>query len=152
MSLNSLRNHPNACAASFHSGLGGETLRYLILSELSATYYLLRNLPFAAPVSVGPTLAITDTSPTAIVILKLVCNHADTLRVCQECDKVDRAIKRVITDIMPKVYFQKLWNHHTGYATVSSLDILTHLHDTYKMLEYEDIRAMEMALKTPKKQ
>ena len=32
---------------------------------------------------------------------------------------------------------------------MNSLDILTHLHDTYKILEYEDIQAMEMALKTP---
>ena len=107
-------------------------MRYLNLSELPATHYLLRNFPFAAPVSVGPTLAITDPSPTAIVLLKLVCNHTKALRVCRDCDKVDRAIKLVITNIMTKVYFQKLWN------------------DTYKMLEYEDIQAMEMALKTPK--
>ena len=34
-----------------------------------------------------------------------------------------------------------------GYVTVRSLDILTHLHATYGILEDEDIHAIDTALK-----
>ena len=56
-------------------------------------------------------------------------------------------IKIVIKTILPEVYFLTLRNCHTRYATVRSLDILTHLHATYIMLEGEDIQAIDRALK-----
>ena len=53
----------------------------------------------------------------------------------------------MIKTIVNEVYFWTIRNRHTGYATVSSLDILTHLHNTYVILEDEYIQSIDTALK-----
>ena len=55
----------------------------------------------------------------------------------------------MIKTIVPEVYFQTLRNCHTGYVTVCSLYIFTHLHATYGMPEDDDIHAIDTALKAP---
>ena len=60
---------------------------------------------------------------------------------------MDWAIKRVMKTIMPDVYFRTLRKRNTGYASVHRLDILTHLHATYSMLEDEDIQFIVTSLK-----
>ena len=149
MTLNSLNSHINACDVLVQYDLGGVNLGYLVLTAPPATYTLLSTLPFVEPTIVGPTLTIPGPAPTALVLSELVQTHAENLRVCQEYNDVDRAIKRVNKTIVTKPYIWTLQSRHTGYATVRSLDILTHLHATYGMLEYEDIQAIDTALKFP---
>ena len=147
MLLNTPNSHFNACATSVHRNLGDGTLGYIVLTAPPATYNLLSTILFVVPVNVGPTIIITDPATTAIVTLELVYNHAKKLWVWQEYNNVDRAIKRVLKAIAPGVYFRTLRNRHTGYATVHSLGILTHLHATYGMIKDEDTQAIDMAVK-----
>ena len=65
----------------------------------------------------------------------------ENLRVWREYNDADSSIKSVIKTIVSEVFFQTLQNHHTGYAAVRSLDILTHLHAKYGMLEDKYIQA-----------
>ena len=91
-------------------------------------------LPFVEPTNVGPTLKMPDLAPTAVFPLELFRTHADNLRVWQEYNDVDKAIKGVIKTIVTEEYFQTLQNRYTGYVTVCSLDILTHMNANYGMI------------------
>ena len=149
MMLNSLNSHLNTCAISVHYDLGGGNLGYLFLEAPPSTYTLLRTLPFIKPTNVGPKIAMPEPAPTELVFLELFQIHADNLRVWQEYNNVDRAITRVINTIVTEVYFWTLQNCHAGYATVRILDILTHMHATYGVLEDENIQSIDMAIKAP---
>ena len=112
-------------------------------------YTILRTLLIMAPVNVGPMLTMTELAPMVIVFSRLVQNHAEDLRVWRDYNDVERDIIWVIKAIVSKVYFWTLRNRHKGYATVRSLDILTHLQDTYGMLKDENIEVIYMALNKP---
>ena len=125
MRLKILNIHLNACAASVYWDLGDVNLGYLVLTAHPATYNLFSTLKFVEPTNVSPKLAIPDPATTSVVVLELVRTHADKLRFWQEYNNVDSAIKMVIKTIVPEVYFRTLRNHHTGYATMCSLDIFS---------------------------
>ena len=147
ISLKILNTHLNACYASVHSNLGYETLCYIFFTAPPATYNIICTLPFVSPVNAEPTLEMPDLAPTAIVFFELVHNHAEALLVWWEYNDVDRAINWIIKLITPQVYFWTLRKRDTGYATVRSLDILSHLHATYGIIEDEDIQNVDMELK-----
>ena len=105
MTLIVLNSYLNAFAASVQCDLGDGNLRYLILTAPLATYNLLSTLHFVEPTNLGPTLLIQDLAPTAVVILELVRDYAENLRLWREYNNVDRAIKMVIKTIVPKLYF-----------------------------------------------
>ena len=122
---------------------------YLVLTVPPSMYNIQHTLPFVVSVNVGSMLAMPDPSPTEIFISKIFRNHVEALQVWREYRDLYRAIMRVIKAIFPKVYFRTLWNRHTVYATVGSLDIFTHLHANYGTLEDEDIKAIDMEINTP---
>ena len=72
MMLNSLNSHLNTWTESVHCNLDDRNLSYLILTSPPDTYTLLSTLPFAEPANVGPTLAMTDSTPTSAVLSELV--------------------------------------------------------------------------------
>ena len=149
MKLNSLNIHLKICAALVHCNLGDGNLGYLVLKVPPATYTILSTLLLMEPNNLGPALIMLYPEPTALVLSNLAQTHADNLIVWREYNDMDRAIKRVIKTIVPKVYLWTLRNRHTRYATVRILDILTHLHVTYGMLEDGNIQAIDMELKSP---
>ena len=97
----------------------------------------------------GPSTSNNGPESNESSSLGLIQTHTEKLRVWQEYKAVDRAIKRVIKTILPKVYFWTLQNRHTRCETTSILYFLIHLHATYDMLKDEYIQAIDTEMKAP---
>ena len=114
MTLNILSSHINAYAALVHCDLGDVNLGCIVLTAPPSTSTLLSTLHFVEPTNVGPTIAMPDPEPRAVVILGFFRTNKEKIRIWREYNDVDRAIKRVIKTIVPEVYFRILRNRHMG--------------------------------------
>ena len=145
--LTELNAYLNACSSSVHSNLGCGTLGYLALTASPTVFALQCATPFVEPVHPGAIVTITDPPPTAAVIGVITREHTEALRVFNEYKNVDKACKKVITNICPEIYYKTLKNRYTGYTGSSTLQILTHLWTEYGEISEDDVRANDSALK-----
>lgn len=145
--LTELNAYLNACSSSVHSNLGCGTLGYLALTASPTVFALQCAVPFVEPVHPGATVTMPDPPPTAAVIGVITREHTEALRVFNEYKNVDKACKKVITNIIPEIYYKTLKNRYTGYTSSSTLQILTHLWTEYGEISEDDVHTNDSALK-----
>ena len=145
--LTELSAYLNAYSASVHSNLRCGRLGYLVLTATPATFALQCAATFIEPVHSGPTVHIPNPPPSAAVIGVLTREHSEQLRVFTKYHNVDKACKKVITNLIPEIYYKTLKNRYTGFSGNSTLEILTHLWTTYGELSEDDARLNDLALK-----
>jgi hypothetical protein len=71
---------------------------------------------------------------TAAVISKLTRLHFEATQVYRTYHNVDQAIKKLILEAFDDAYLNDLSDKVVGYASCTSLDLLTHLLTFYAMI------------------
>ena len=134
-------------AASIPTTLGGGDHGHLGLVLGAATYLTVAGVAFTMPTNPGaiPTIPTASTA-SQITALTRTFNH--NFRTYTEANRTDTALKQQIIDAIDEIYIEEQRNQHTGYTSVSTLDLLTHLYDTYGSITSVDLDKNETTMKT----
>jgi hypothetical protein len=133
-SIQLLVNDLKANAASIPLELGGGALGHLALTVPTPVYATLANTPWVDPVNLGATPPILQANATAAQINANCYRHLENIKLFQTYNNVQIALKQQILAAVDDIYVRTSRNTHTGYAMVTTLQILTHLYTTYGKL------------------
>ena len=148
-SLTTIRDILKANAASVPSTRGGGANGYLGLVVTAASYDMIApGTPFDHPPFPGVQPNIPPNS-TAAQINEIVRVHNEAKREWRECDNVDKALKKQLTDAVDKIYLRSLRDRHTGFANVTLLAMLTLLFTSYGDLTAQDLADNNLAFTKP---
>jgi hypothetical protein len=106
------------------------------------------HVPFLVPVNPGNTIDVAD-GPTAAVLRVRTENHRNSLRNFHMYRNTDLALKQQLLIACPATFFETLRHSDFGFARVSTLQLLTHLHNTYGKVSPTDIMKKQNELNTP---
>ena len=138
----------NSNASSVHSNLGDDQLGLLYLTVSQATYNELSNVPFVPPVNPGPVPSIRG-GATAREAADERINHAEEKRLFKEYIATEKALKSQIIQAVDDLYIKALKHRITGYANVSTRDILNHLYAAYGKMTPQDLQQLDEDMKRP---
>jgi hypothetical protein len=95
-----------------------------------ALYNSLSNIPFDLPTNPGyaPNL---PAFPTANHIALIQATHKEQLRLWNEYQTIDRALKQQLTGAIDAKFIAAIRNRLTGYSTLTTRQIMEHLLTTY---------------------
>jgi hypothetical protein len=88
---------------------------------------------FPVPANPGPSAPVVS-GMTAAVIAETTRLHREATQVYQTYHNVDQAIKKLIIESFDDAYLNALSDEIVGYATCTSLQLLTHLLTYYAMI------------------
>jgi hypothetical protein len=137
--LRTLQRELNANATSVHSNDGGGLHGHLTLTVTPARY-----LQIAGPGNAFPAPYAPDCEPempdpaTSARIGEAVRQHQESIQVFQLYHDVDKAIVRAIIAATPKAYIEILEDPELSFASVTALDLITHLRNTYGTMTATD--------------
>ena len=138
----------NSNAASVHSELGNGALGLLALTVTPAVHNTLAGVPYVTAVNPGQMVTIPPGS-TGPQIAALDAAHKTQVRIWKEYLSVDKALKQQLLGCVNEMYYRTLRNRHTGYAIVSTRDIITHLYTQYGNITPQDLQENDLKIKTP---
>ena len=147
-SIRNMQVELNANAASVHSNLGNGQLGLLYLTIDRTTYETLSDVVFVEPPNPGPVPEI-PANATARQATDFRANHAENLRIFNQYIKTDKALKSQIIKAVDDLYLKTLKNRITGYANVSTRQMLDHLYASYASLTPQDLQSVDSAMKQP---
>ena len=147
--INAMVTDLKANAATIQTENGGGQFGYLALVVSATVYATLSNQPFIVPANPGPTAAQLPNHPTAAQITDNIRAHAEELRLFRQYNTVSQALKRQIIEAVDDMYIRALRNRHTGYASVTPLQLVTHLYRTYGQITPMDLDANVTRFKRP---
>ena len=133
-SITLVANDLKANAACIASELGGGALGHLALTVPTAVYTTLSNTAFVVPVNPGTTPPALPANATAAQISANRDRYNDRLHVYRTYNNVQNALKQQLLAAVDDIYVRTLRNTHTGYARVTTLELLTHLYKVYGRL------------------
>ena len=125
------------------------TLGYLFLTAQSAVFSTHCVTVFIPPTNPGIHPVIPDPAPTAAFFSKLVRTHKHEVRLFNRYHTVDRACKRVVSQLIPEKYYKSLSSRIIGFEKVICLQLLTRLITKYAELEDDDIQGIDQRMKEP---
>lgn len=146
-SVNELTTMLKANAASIQSANGGGQLGFLGVMVSAAMYATLSTDPFIVPANPGDTPIPLAAGATSAQINEHFRAHTELLRLFRVYTAVTTALRHQILSAVPDIYLRPLRNRHTGYATVTPLQLLTHLFTTYGHIAPHDIEANDNRFK-----
>jgi hypothetical protein len=103
---------------------------------------------FPVPTNPGPSSAVVA-GMTAAVIAETTRLHCEATQVYRTYHNVDQAIKKLIIEAFDDPYFNALSDEIVGYASCTSLQILTHLLTYYAMIVPTELTQNYERLNTP---
>jgi hypothetical protein len=121
-------------------------LGLLALTVSVAVYNTLSNIPFVPPVNPGPT-AIIPAVATAAQISNLCRLHAEALNRFREYLATDKALKQQLITAIQPIYLLALSHRITGFANVTTRQMLVHLYANYGRLSPADLQANDTTMK-----
>ena len=129
----------NANAASVQSNLGDGQLGLLFLTVTPEEYNLLSNTVFVPPPNPGnaPVLPGGATGPQISAIIR---QHTNDTHVFREYLATDKALKQQVIGAIQPMYLRTLSHRTTGFANVSTRQMLTHLYTQYGRLSPADLQ------------
>ena len=119
-----------ANAASVHSTLGGGAHGLLGLALQPGTYTVLTGQMFIPPQNPGPSANI-PAGLTGPQISERVREHEAQLKIWKQYNQVEQALKQQLISVFDDIYLTSISNRHTGFASLSLLQMLQFLYDTY---------------------
>jgi len=126
----------NANAASIVSYLGNGRLGLLFLTVIPSVYNTLSAVPFVPPTNPGPTVQYPPVA-TQHQIRAVDVAHTTATRLFQQYDATDRALKQQLLGAVDNMFVSALSDPHVRYANISTMQLLTHLYNTYaKITDY----------------
>lgn len=133
--LNDLRKIIKENASSVTTQLGGGNNGYLGLVVTPAVYATIApGTPFNRPAFPGPN-AVIPPNATAAQIGEIVRQYESDMRDYNECNTVEKALRKQITDSVDKLYLVAIYNRNTGLSNVTITAIFTHLFDSYAEID-----------------
>jgi hypothetical protein len=136
----------SANAASVQSNLGDGRLGHLTITISPAVYNTHSNTLFVVPVNPGTTPVISanaNAQETNIIVRR----HAANVRIFLEYRAKDNAIKQQIIGSVDGMYLRTLRSRITGFANVSTWQMLDHLNTTYSRLTPADLQNNDARMK-----
>ena len=128
-SINTLAQVLKANAASIPTHLGGAQLGHLTLCVTPEVYATLSPTPFPQPMNPGPVFN-PPAATTAVVSAAERLFH-ERARQYNLYTNTDKALKRQLIDAVDRAYIRAREHRITGFANVTTLDLLNHLFFTY---------------------
>ena len=122
-----------ANAASVLSTRGAGNNGYLGLIIPPALYATITAEPFVHPVFPAAN-PIIPPGATAAQIQLLMWTHAKNKCEWRECENVESALMKQLISSIDPIYLRAQRNHHTGFANILLLDLLTFLFTSYEQL------------------
>jgi hypothetical protein len=119
----------NANAASVHSERGGGLLEHLALTVSPAVYTTLSAVIFIPPLNPG-AVPVVPGNASAAQVQTLFRAHKENLRLWQLYNHVDAALKQQLVNGVHQMYIRTLENRHTGFANVTTRQLIDHLLNT----------------------
>jgi hypothetical protein len=138
----------NANAASVFSNLGNGTLGLLALTVTEEVYDTLSDEPFVPPENPGTQPDLPGNANNN-QIAEFVAQHKEDKRIWREYQATDKALKQQLLAAVNEMYYKVLRNRITGYATVTTLQLLKHLYKVYGNITPSDLADNDARLKTP---
>ena len=141
----------NANAASVPTTLGDGALGMLGLTITPAEYRRLStgNVSFTAPVNPGLSPPIDYTTSTEKQINALTAQHDAQLYIWETYSNCERALKALLISVFDDMYIKILSDSVTGFAKIKTMDIFTHLYDTYGDMTPASIASNDEKLRAP---
>jgi hypothetical protein len=144
--INDMVMHLKANAAAIQTDNGGGQLGFLGVMVSPVVYATLSDTPFVVPPNPGPNPPPLDNA-TAAQITENVRVHTENLRMYRQYITVSQALKRQIIETVDDIYIRTLRNRHTGYASLSPYQLVTHLYLTYGAITPMDMDANDEKFK-----
>ena len=148
-SIKTLHLQLNANAASFHSNLGNGQLGLLALVLSQETYNNLSNVPFDIPQNPGPVAIMPAGQITQRQASDIRANFDEDKRVYREYHNTDKALKSQLITAVDEMYIKALSHRITGFAQITTRQIIVHLYDNYGKLSPQDLKQNNDNMMTP---
>ena len=148
--INDVVQHMYANAATVTCPLGGGQHGHIGLIMKPALYQTLSATAFVRPLDPGP---LPQYSPniryTAADREAVAADHKETKRFFDLCNNVDTALKRQLIEAVDDIYLEEQRNRYTGYLTVSTQDLITHLLRRYGKITPGDLNRNNQRMSEP---
>ena len=145
--INEVHTKGKANCASVPSTLGGGAHGLLGLGLTPATYLQLTGHAFAWPHN--PGLLPQNVIGTSAQMAEIVRRHKEELRVYRQVIATDLALKSQVLDAFDDIYFRGLRDRHTGFTSVTYMQMITHLYTNYGIITAVDIMENEKRMDSP---
>jgi hypothetical protein len=146
--ISTLNLQLNANAASVQSNLGDGLLGFLYLTITPAEYNALSATELFPPENPGASpnvpYAATDSQ-----VATLIREHKTETQLFKEYIATDKALKQQVIAAVDSMYLKTLRNRITGLATVTTLEMLTHLYTSYGRLTPADLQDNDTCFRKP---
>ena len=129
----------NTNAASIYSHLGNGRLGLLFLTVKPAVYNTQYTVTFYPPTNPGQTPTISTVS-TGLKIAEIRRRHKDQFDEFQTYQQTDRTLKMILIASIDEAYIRSLRDKYIGYANVTTLQMLTHLYNSYARISQFDLK------------
>ena len=129
----------SADAASIVSHLGNGRLGLVYLIVTPPVYNTISVVAFIPPVNPGTTVVYPNINPTHFQIHAANAAHASQSKLFQQYNATDRALKQILLGAVDDMFVNAICDPHVGYANVTTLQLLTHLYDTYAKITAGDL-------------
>lgn len=144
-SINNLARALKTNAASISTHLGGGNLGHLALCVTPEVYATLSPTPFAPPQNPGPIYNPPAGTGAVIAAAERLFNERS--RQFHLYNNTDKALKRQLLEAVEPTYLRAKENRITGFANVTTLDLLTHLFFTYGRITPSDLEENDKKFK-----
>jgi hypothetical protein len=109
------------------SNLGNGLLGLLALTVSPEVHDTLAGVPFVVPINLGPAATFPD-SPTVAQIANIRQDHDELKALFVKYYATDKALKQQIITAADKLYLRTLNHCITGFANVTTRQMLVHLY------------------------
>jgi hypothetical protein len=137
----------NANAASIFSSLGDGTHGLLALTVSNVVYNTLSAIPFIQPINPGLQPNILA-GATGQQISAITWGHTKTHRIWKEYLATDKNLKQQVLAAVNETYYRTLRNRITGFANVTTWQLIEHLYNTYGNINPADLIDNDERMKT----
>ena len=139
--VNELKSNAQAVNCPMGGGLHG----YLGLVLSPRQYATVSNVPFIRPVPPGPLVIPPVTLPNVAIALQ--AQHAEQMRLFQECNGVEKALKQQLVEAIDGSFLIALRNRSTNAISAPLYDVLTFLFVSYGKVTSTMLDEAEMKVK-----
>lgn len=137
----------SANASSVQSLLGNGILGLISLTTSEDAYNARSDIPFIVPGN--PGIFVHNPASTQFQLHEAKDAHKDQVRIWQEYQATNKALRQQLLAAVPKIYYQSLCDKDTGFAFVTTLEILEHLHTEYGQIDPSELAANDATLRAP---
>ena len=136
----------NSNSASIHSNLGDGQLGHLYLTISPTVYATLSAQEFLIPENPGALPQIPGNA-TSRQATDLRATYTEEKRIFNQYISTDKALKSQIIQAVDDLYLKALKHRITGYANVTTRQMLDHLYASYGTLTPQDLQYVDDEMK-----